>query len=89
MFFNGYLLFSLFFVSGVLPDMEFLLANNVYQAGRTTGVLHGIDFLGKWIIGEIADGIILLPILGLSDGCITLIILKLSSLILLLTSYKK
>ncbi|MCX5811325.1 MAG: methyltransferase [Proteobacteria bacterium] len=83
--------FILLFVSGFLAGMEFPLANKVYRAGsvgRTAGILYGADLLGGWI-GGIIGGIVLLPILGLSDGCIALITLKISSFVLLLTSYKK
>lgn len=83
--------FFLLFVSGALAGMEFPLANKVYHTstvGETAGVLYGADLLGGWI-GGIVGGVILLPILGLSDGCIALITLKISSLLLLLTSHKK
>jgi spermidine synthase len=83
--------FFLLFVSGFLAGMEFPLANKVYQSdkvGRTAGILYGADLFGGWI-GGITGGIILLPILGLSDGCIALITLKISSFVLLLTSCKK
>jgi len=85
------MIFFLLFVSGFLAGMEFPLANKVYQAGsvgRAAGVLYSADLLGGWI-GGIIGGIILLPILGFSNGCITLITLKISSFVLLLTSYKK
>ena len=83
--------FFLLFVSGALAGVEFPLANKVYLAssvGRSAGILYGADLFGGWI-GGIAGGIILFPILGLSDGCIVLITLKISSLLLLLTSHKK
>jgi spermidine synthase len=83
--------FFLLFVSGSLAGIEFPLANRVYQrggTGKTAGILYGADLLGGWI-GGIAGGIILLPILGSTDGCIALIMLKISSFLLLLTSWKK
>ncbi|MCX5807359.1 MAG: methyltransferase [Proteobacteria bacterium] len=83
--------FFFLFISGALAGMEFPLANKVYHTisvGRTAGVLYGADLLGGWI-GGITGGVILLPVLGLLNGCIVLITLKISSLVLLLTTYKK
>jgi len=77
----------LFFVSGILIGLEFPLASKIYlgrqgHIGETAGVLYGADLLGGWLAG-ILGGIILLPILGLFNSCIVIVLLKLSSLLLL------
>jgi spermidine synthase len=83
--------FSLLIVSGFLAGIQFLLANKIYQTdsvGKTAGVLYSIDLLGGWL-GGVLSGIVILPLLGLLNGCIILISLKLSSLLLLLIPSRK
>lgn len=80
----------LFFVSGILIGLEFPLASKIYlgrkeSVGETAGALYGADLLGGWLAG-ILGGIILLPVLGLFNACMVMVILKLSSLLLLLAT---
>lgn len=81
--------FALFFLSGLLLGLEFPLATKIYlgekeDVGRVSGVLYGSDLIGAWSAG-IFGGVILLPVLGLFNTCIVIVMLKLSSLFLLLT----
>lgn len=81
----------LLFISGVAAGAEFPLANALYlennTVGRTVGIIYGADLLGGWI-GGIAGGFILLPILGLLQGCILIAMLKAASLLLLICRRK-
>jgi spermidine synthase len=79
---------ALFFVSGFLVGLEFPLASRIYsdkksEIARTSGLLYFSDLAGGWIAGMLG-GIIFLPILGLFNTCVLAILLKLSSLALLL-----
>jgi spermidine synthase len=91
----------LLFISGLLTGIEFPIANRIYlrqsgvlnpnngdSIGKTVGLLYSVDLFGGWI-GGVIGGLILLPILGILAGCIMLAILKISSLLLLLTFPKK
>jgi spermidine synthase len=86
---NAYGVFvSLFLIPGFLVGLEFPLASNIYmekskKVGETSGVLYGSDLLGSWLAG-VFGGIILLPVLGLFNTCMVIVLLKLSSLFLLL-----
>jgi spermidine synthase len=77
----------LLFTSGAITGAEFPLANALYiednTIGKTAGLIYGADLLGGWI-GGIAGGFILLPILGLLQGCILIAMLKTASLLLLI-----
>lgn len=78
---------GLFFIPGVLMGLEFPLAAKLYlekkeQVGQVAGLLYCADLLGGWLAG-ILGGIIFLPILGLFNTCLVIVMLKLSSLILL------
>ncbi|MEW6101187.1 MAG: hypothetical protein AB1481_02715 [Candidatus Omnitrophota bacterium] len=80
--------FFLFFACGFLIGAEFPLASNIYLAkeggvGSTVGVLYACDLAGGWFAG-LTGGIILLPILGLFNTCLIMLMLKASSLILVL-----
>ena len=89
--FTRIMFFFLLFFSGLLTGIEFPLANNIYQAaniGRTAGLLNSADLIGSWA-GSILSGMVMLPVLGLTNGCIVLMTLKISSFLLLLTSHKK
>jgi len=81
----------LLFISGVATGAEFPLANALYlennTVGRTVGIIYGADLIGGWI-GGIAGGFILLPILGLLQGCILIAMLKAASLLLLICRRK-
>lgn len=84
--------FILSFVSGLLVGMEFPLAGKIYlaqreQIGEAVGLLYFSDLLGGCIAG-VSGGVLLLPVLGLFNACLIIIILKLSSLFLLLPSRK-
>ena len=81
---------GLFFISGVLMGLEFPLASKIYlknkqEIGQTAGLLYCADLIGGWLAGLCA-GIIFLPILGLFNACIVIVMLKLSSLILLIVT---
>jgi len=84
--------FFLLFIAGFLTGMEFPLANKIYMhnksVGKTAGIIYSSDLAGGWI-GGIFGGFLLLPVLGFAKGCIMLILLKASSLILLLTHRRK
>jgi predicted membrane-bound spermidine synthase len=79
---------ALFFIPGFLTGLEFPLANKIYlkkqdMIGSTTGTLYFSDLIGGWLAG-IFGGIIYLPILGLFNTCVVIVIFKLSTLILLM-----
>lgn len=74
-------------LSGALVGSEYPLANKIYTrkfkgsgTGETAGLLYSADLLGGWF-GGILGGVILLPVLGLENTFFTIIILKISSLV--------
>jgi len=78
---------SLFFIPGLLLGLEFPLAGKIYlgkkdDAGRVAGILYGADLMGGWVAGMIG-GILLLPVLGLFNTCMIMVMFKASSLLLL------
>ncbi|MDP2941655.1 MAG: spermine synthase, partial [Candidatus Omnitrophota bacterium] len=80
----------LFFLPGFLLGLEFPLASRIYlgnkgEVGATVGLLCAADLLGGWVAG-ILGGIIFLPILGLFNTCLVIVLLKISSIFLLKTS---
>lgn len=82
----------LFFISGLLIGLEFPLATKMFlrdkeKIGFTSGLLYFCDLAGGWLAG-IMGAVIFLPILGLFNSCVVIILLKLSSL-LLLTVFRK
>lgn len=85
----SYALFlTLFFVSGLLAGLEFPLAGKIYlektrKVGESVGTLYFADLLGGCIAG-ILGGILFLPVLGLFNACLVIILFKLSSLIIFL-----
>ncbi|MCM8792758.1 MAG: spermine synthase, partial [Candidatus Omnitrophica bacterium] len=85
---HAYLFFLvLFFVSGFLMGIEFPLASHIYlgkkqEIGSTTGVLYALDLFGGWLAG-ILGGTVFLPILGLFNICLVIVMLKLSSFLVL------
>ncbi len=93
--YNYWIYLSLFLLSGLLCGMEFPIAAKLYlksddnddNIGKATGALYLSDLAGSWLAG-ILTGVIFLPILGLFNTCIVVVILKLSSLVLLI-SFKK
>ncbi|MFA5145066.1 MAG: spermine synthase [Candidatus Omnitrophota bacterium] len=78
---------TLLFISGLFLGLEFPLASRIYpgrkeEAGNTVGVLYSADLIGGWVAGVLGS-IILLPVLGLFNTCLVIIMFKLSSLFLL------
>jgi len=81
------LFLPLSFVSGFLIGAQFPLANKIYlkdstSLSRTAGLIYSADLLGGWF-GGIAGGVVLLPVLGLLDSCMVVVLLKLSSFIVI------
>ncbi|MCD5401125.1 spermine synthase [candidate division NPL-UPA2 bacterium] len=82
-------------LSGLLVGAQFPLANKIYltqgtraqrpNLSRTAGLLYGADLFGGWL-GGIVGGVILLPVLGLFGTCMVVVMLKVSSLIILVTT---
>ncbi|MFH0731916.1 MAG: fused MFS/spermidine synthase [Candidatus Omnitrophota bacterium] len=75
------------FAQGALVGAEFPLANRIYvktskSVSQSAGVLYAADLFGGWFGGLLA-GVVLLPVLGLFQACLLMVILKISSLILL------
>lgn len=81
--------YILFFISGLLMGLEFPLAGKMYlggegnKIGRVSGVLYASDLIGGWLAGIFA-GVVFLPVLGLFNTCLLIVMLKLSSLFFLL-----
>jgi len=87
--FMAMIIFGLSFVSGALIGGEFPLANQIYlksslSLGKSVGIIYASDLLGGWLAG-IVGGVVLLPILGLLETCIFVVIMKLSSFIIIFT----
>ena len=78
------------FFSGLLIGAQFPLANKIYlkrspDLSGTAGLLYGADLAGGWI-GGLLGGVVLLPVLGLVQTCIAVVLLKMTSLLILLVS---
>ena len=78
---------SLFLLTGILMGAEFPLAGKIFlrgedEVGETTGILYAADLIGGWVAG-VFGGIIFIPVLGLFNSCMLIVIIKLSSLVLL------
>ena len=87
------LFLSISFVSGFLTGSQFPLANNLYlersrNLSRTAGSLYASDLLGGWL-GGIAGAVVLLPVLGLTGTCLTVGLLKLTSLTVISTQHDR
>jgi len=81
------------FICGMLVGSQFPLANKLYLASssnlsRTAGLLYASDLLGGWL-GGVIGAIVLLPILGLTGTCITVVMLKVASLVVMATQPKE
>ncbi|UCH12173.1 MAG: spermine synthase [Candidatus Omnitrophota bacterium] len=79
---------ALSFISGFLVGAEFPLGNKIYlktspNIGQAAGLLYAGDLLGGWI-GGMLGGVALLPILGLFNSCMLMVVLKMSSFIILM-----
>jgi spermidine synthase len=77
------------FMGGLLIGSQFPLANKLYlrnstSLSKTAGLLYASDLLGGWF-GGILGAVVLLPVLGIVGTCITVGLLKLTSLIVITT----
>ena len=82
----------LIFITGLFIGLEFPLAGSIYQrgesgVGRTAGVLYFFDLFGGWFAGMLG-GVVFMPILGIRQSCIIMVMLKMSSSLVLLSSRK-
>ncbi len=87
-------------LSGVLIGAEFPLANMIHLSGvnsggdrradlsKTAGLLYACDLVGGWFSGILA-GVVLLPVLGLMETCLSVVGIKAFSLFLLLAFGKR
>ncbi len=88
----GFLLLST--ISGFWVGIEFPLAGRIFssggkgEVGRTAGLLYASDLFGAWA-GSLLVGVILVPVLGIIQTCGVVILLKLSSLALILIFLEK
>ena len=83
---------GLFLATGILMGSQFPLAGKIYLReeegiGSVSGALYAADLIGGWVAG-VLGGIILLPVLGLFGACMVVVVLKLSSLSLLILANK-
>jgi len=81
----GFPLLSL--VAGYLGGLHFPLANGIYltgkrEVGKVASLIYGVDLAGS-SAGALSAGIILLPVLGISDSLYLITALNLSALGLL------
>ncbi|OGX17588.1 MAG: hypothetical protein A3K83_00440 [Omnitrophica WOR_2 bacterium RBG_13_44_8b] len=85
--YSSWIFIALFFASGLLAGLEFPLASRIYlgkdeRVGSTAGALYGADLTGGWVAGMLGS-VILIPVLGIFNACMVMLIFKLSSFILL------
>lgn len=72
--------------AGMLVGVQYPLANKLLLRrpvgiSQTGGMLYASDLLGGWM-GGIAGGVVLLPVMGVTGTCLTVVILKLSSFLI-------
>jgi len=84
----GFLLLSI--ISGFWVGLEFPLGSRIFLSGgegvgRTAGVLYASDLFGAWA-GSLMVGVIFIPVLGIMPTLGAVILLKLASFSLVLTS---
>ena len=87
------LFLTLSFISGFLTGSQFPLANKLYlkksrNLSQTAGLLYASDLLGGWF-GGIVGAVVLLPVLGLTGTCLTVGLLKLTSLTVISTQHDR
>ncbi|KPJ59509.1 MAG: hypothetical protein AMJ46_10860 [Latescibacteria bacterium DG_63] len=86
-------------LSGILIGLEFPLANKIYlgtapreksgvSVGGTAGLLYGSDLMGGWLAGMVG-GVVLLPVLGVLNTCLVVVVLKISSITIILVSARR
>jgi spermidine synthase len=81
------------FISGLLTGAQFPLANKLYlrnskSLSQAAGSLYAADLLGGWV-GGIVGAVVLLPVLGLTGTCLTVGLLKLTSLTIISTQHER
>ncbi len=86
------LFLALSFISGVLIGAQFPLANKLYlkdssSLSETAGLIYSSDLLGGWF-GGIIGAVVLLPVLGILGAGIVVAMLKLTSLMVLISQFK-
>lgn len=84
---------GIFLLTGTLMGLEFVLAGSIYQRrdgeeGDTAGSLYAADLIGGWAAG-IVGSVLLLPLLGLFNACLVVVLFKLSSLLPLALNIKR
>jgi spermidine synthase len=68
-------------VSGFVVGVQFPLANKIYLSQKqsditsSAGTLYSCDLLGGWASG-IISGVVLLPVLGVFNSCLVVVLLK-------------
>ena len=80
------------FFGGFAVGIQFPLANKIYlhserNLSKTAGLFYGSDLLGGWL-GGILGSVFLLPVLGLLETCLVVILLKLGSLLVITAGNK-
>jgi len=81
------------FVSGMLVGSAFPLANREFlrtsrSLSGTAGFLYSADLMGGWL-GGIIGGVVLLPVMGLTNTSLAIVIFKILSLALLLAALRR
>jgi spermidine synthase len=84
----AFIFFLLSTVCGYLVGLEFPLANKIYCLDKaytkTAGILYGLDLFGA-CIASICISIFLVPVVGILNTCALLSVLKIFSLIFVIT----